>query len=56
MEQEKQIKQEKVYSIKITDYEDGTSNITYDNKNFNIMEIIGVLEYVKEKVKYELIK
>jgi len=56
METEKKPINEKVYTITITDYDDKTSNITYDNKGFNAFEILGVINYVEQKIKEELVK
>lgn len=56
MEDEKKAINEKVYTIRITDYDDSTSDITYDNKGFNTFEILGIIKYVETKIKTELVK
>jgi len=56
MEDEKKVINEKVYTIRITDYDDKTSDITYDNKGFNTFELLGVIQYVEAKIKAELVK
>lgn len=56
MENEKKVVNEKHYTIKITDYDDNTVEITYDNKGLNTFEILGLIKYVESKINSELIK
>ncbi|MCF8430250.1 MAG: hypothetical protein K9G64_08975 [Bacteroidia bacterium] len=56
MESEKKAINEKVYTIRITDYDDSTSNIAYEIKGFNTFEILGVIKYVETKLKQDLLK
>lgn len=56
MESEKKIVSEKTYTIKIKQYDNNTIDILDTNDGFNAFELLGIVNYVREKIKSDLIK
>ncbi len=47
---EKRVISEKIYTIKIIDYDDGTQSMHRNSDGFNTMEILGVCDFISKDV------
>ena len=48
---EKKVIKKKIYSITVTQFEDGTTNMQRINDGFNILELLGICQLTAVEIK-----